>query len=130
MFEQKVPAGLNNLANTIFHVNRAKGFYETDRNIGEMLCLIHSEISEALEADRKKSYSLFSDLNFLNSIKKDADFTSEYENSVKGGFEEEMADIIIRVLDLCGYKNIDIEGHLKAKLRYNKLRGFKHGKLY
>ena len=53
-----------------------------------------------------------------------------YKDLVKGSFEEEMADIVIRVMDLCAFKNIDLEAHVKAKMRYNSLREYKHGKKY
>jgi NTP pyrophosphatase (non-canonical NTP hydrolase) len=45
-------------------------------------------------------------------------------------FEMELADIMIRVMDLCAFKNIDLEAHIKAKMRYNSLREYKHGKKY
>ena len=44
---------INRLAKEIHKNNVSKGFYDKEKNIGEMLCLIHSEVSEALEADRK-----------------------------------------------------------------------------
>ena len=37
---------------------------------------------------------------------------------LKNTFEDELADVIIRVLDLCAFKGIDIESHIKAKMRY------------
>lgn len=42
-------------------------------------------------------------------------------------FEFEMVDIIIRVLDMCAFKGIDIDGHIQAKMLYNSLREHKHG---
>lgn len=45
---------INELSKQIHENAKNKGFYEDEKNIGEMLCLIHSEVSEALEADRKK----------------------------------------------------------------------------
>lgn len=45
-------------------------------------------------------------------------------------FEFEMADICIRVFDMCGWKGIDLESHIAAKMRYNSLRPHKHGKKY
>ena len=111
---------INDLAKQIHENNKAKGFFDSKKNIGEMLCLIHSEVSEALEADRKNSYCFSSiNMNLLNGLVNDETFKSYYESFIKGTFEEEMADIFIRVLDLCAYKGIDLESHVKAKMRYN-----------
>ena len=47
---------LNDLARQIHNQNKSKGFYDDPKNIGEMIALMHSELSEALEADRLDSY--------------------------------------------------------------------------
>ena len=44
--------------------------------------------------------------------------------------EFELADAIIRLLDICDFYGIDIEKHIEAKLAYNRTRGYKHGKKY
>jgi NTP pyrophosphatase (non-canonical NTP hydrolase) len=113
-----------------------KGFFENEKNIGEMLCLIHSEVSEALEADRKnhyakKSFNLDSiGLDYPDNSDNHRYFQQEFDVAIKNSFEDELADVIIRVLDLCAYKNIDIEYHISMKMRYNSLREHKHGKKY
>lgn len=124
----EVPGGLNTLSKSIFLKNKEKWNYPDNRNIGEVLCLLHSEISEALEADRKGAYCVLYNDTVLEIIDK-PDFANRYKSWVKGTFEEEMADILIRLLDLCGSKGIDIETHLKAKLRYNFTNGT-NGKKY
>lgn len=122
---------LNELAKQIHDNNIEKGFYEKEKNIGEMLCLIHEEVSEALHSDRVDSYcTLDSDqIKDLYAFHGES-FLDNYIGFIKGTFEEEMADIIIRVLDLCKYKAIDIESHIYAKIRYNTLRKYKHGEKY
>lgn len=119
---------INKLSKQVHANAKEKGFYTSDRNIGEMLALIHSEVSEALEADRKNRYATgrVSDLIELDS----ESFTNSFEKDVKNTFEDELADIVIRVMDLAAYKNIDLESHIKAKMKYNTSREFKHGKKY
>lgn len=126
----EVPGGLNDLAQVIHQRNIEKGFYEKEKNIGEMLCLLHSEISEALEADRKGKYVQYSSMAAINGWTNDSDFIESYNDWVKGTFEEEMADIFIRLLDLCAFKKIDIVAHVTAKMRYNQFREKYHGKKY
>lgn len=106
-----------------------KGFYDKPKNIGEMLCLIHSEVSEALEADRKNKY-VQCNIHDLNEFIGEQAFVDVYGISIKGRFEEEMADIVIRVMDMCAFKNIDLEAHIKAKMRFNKSREKYHNKKY
>lgn len=119
---------INNLAKEV-HANAIeKGFFDSERNIGEMLCLIHSEVSEALEADRDNAYSK-TDISQINALD-DASFKTTFEAEAKNTFEDELADVLIRVMDLAAYKGVDLEQHLQAKMRYNKLRAHKHGKKY
>jgi len=129
---------INKLAEEIHNNAKRKGFYEDEKNIGEMLCLVHSEVSEALEADRKNRFSSvdeitlkgLADKDFGASYNNDDDFKNQFEISVKDTFEDELADVVIRVFDLCAFKGIDIESHIKAKMRFNSMREHKHGKKY
>lgn len=123
--------GLNELGQEIYANAKSKGFYDDGKaqNIGERLCLIHSEVSEALEADRKNRYTK-SNIIDLNNVEYDSDFVAFFNEQVKDTHEDEMADILIRVLDHCAFKGIDIEQHVKAKMRYNSTREKLHGKKY
>ncbi|MDG2455438.1 MAG: hypothetical protein P8N47_06490 [Bacteroidia bacterium] len=119
---------INKLSEKIHSNAVEKGFYREKRNLGEMLCLIHSEVSEALEADRINRYTA-SDVSAILELD-DAHFKVAFEDNVKNTFEDELADILIRVMDLSGYKRVDLEKHIHAKMRYNAQRIAKHGKKY
>lgn len=127
----------------IHQTAKEKGFYDNtngERNVAEMLMLTVSELSEALEADRKGKVlkldtSTISPLKLSQKIvgEFDTDMDSaptQYEVWVKGSFEEEIADAVIRLFDLAEYKGIDLEWHIRAKMEYNKTRAYKHGKKY
>ena len=126
---------INKLAQEIHKNNKIKGFYDEPKNIGEMLALIHSEVSEALEADREDKYTAIGGISdpqimeVLNEVP-ESKWRPHFEVNVKNTFEDELADIVIRVMDLAAFKSIDLEAHIKAKMRYNSLRPHKHGKKY
>ena len=86
------------------HANAvAKGFWDSEFNAGEKLMLIVSELSEALEAAR----------------------SGDEEN-----FAEELADSCIRIFDLCGHMNIDLEKAIESKTRLNTKRPHMHGRKF
>lgn len=119
---------LNELASTATENAVSKGFYEVERNIPEALCLIHSEVSEALEADRADNY-FKGDIKSILLLNRD-EFINVFQKDVKNTFEDELCDVIIRVLDLAGSLKIDLDSHIKAKMQYNASREHKHGKRY
>ena len=91
---------INTLCAQAYETAKSKGWHEEERETGTLLALIHSEVSEALEADRKGD---------------------------KENFAEELADVCIRIFDLCGLKNIDLEKAILEKMERNKSRTYKHG---
>jgi NTP pyrophosphatase (non-canonical NTP hydrolase) len=58
------------------------------------------------------------------------DWKHKFEENVKSSFEDEVADVAIRLFDLCGGLKIDLEKHIELKMKYNSLRGYKHGKKF
>jgi NTP pyrophosphatase (non-canonical NTP hydrolase) len=72
------------------------------RNVGELLCLVHSEISEAMEGHRK---------GLMDDKLPDRPM-----------IEVELADAVIRIADLCGALGLDLGGAIDAKLAYNAQR--------
>jgi len=88
-----------------------KGFWEENTNYPEKLCLIHAEVSELLEAYR------------ANTLREPCPKPIQLTNE-----EEELADIIIRVFDLAGYRGIHLGAAVAIKMSYNLTRPHKHNK--
>ena len=141
---QQIVEGLNKSAELIHKGNIERGFYEGAwdkdgfpiKNTGELLMLVVSELGEALEADRKNrgaNIDAFDDIinkmSYQDISQKDA-FIHAFKGTIKDTFQDEIADSVIRLLDLCGYLEIDIDRHINLKLAYNSTRPYKHGKSY
>lgn len=117
---------INELGKKVNEHEIKKGFECSEEKIPVKLALIHSEVSEALEADRRNNY-FDSNIDVMNGWVSDEDFKSEFEEKLKGTFEDELVDILLRVIGLAAWKGIDLEKHAAAKMRYNSLRPHKHG---
>lgn len=98
-----------------FNDNAVKhGFWEHAKECpettikAEKLALVHSEVSECLEAVRKPGPDKYC-----------PDYSAE---------EVELADALIRILDYCHQYGIRIDAAVDAKHQFNKTRPYKHGK--
>lgn len=103
----------NQIARQIHNWAKRKGFWEDgqDRNDGELIALMHSELSEALEAIRHGNPP--------------DDKIPEYS-----GYEAELADLIIRVMDTASARGLRVAEAIIAKMAYNEGRPYKHGKRF
>lgn len=78
------------------------GFHDKKLSVEHMMMLVLSEIGEAVEADRR---NLHTNLHGFE-ICKDLTYNDRFKNYVKDSVEDEMADVAIRLFDLCGTLNI------------------------
>lgn len=108
----------------------AKGFVR--QPIATDLMLIVSELGEACEADRKNRHAEMEHYERAMSNPPTPDNFKQacFEGLIKDTFEDEIADTFLRLMDLCGALNIDIEKHIRLKAEYNLSRPPKHGKAY
>jgi len=98
----------NLLANNVHDTAVEKGWWDEERNNGEIIALMHSELSEALEAIRHGN----------PPDDKIPEFT---------GVEAELADVIIRIMDMAPARGWRIAEAVIAKIAMNKTRARKHG---
>ena len=98
---------INSLGAEIHAVNRVNGWWDKERNPYELIALMHSELSEAVEYLRKGNPK------------------SDHINC--DGVTEEMADTIIRILDFCAGTSVDIGRAIMEKTAFNAKRGYRHG---
>lgn len=120
---------LNELAHQIHRNAVEKGFYDNPLPVPTLLMLVVSELGEAVEADRTGKRADLKHFNFLLEQYPNK-FTNVFENNIKNTMEDELADTIIRLLDICAAMKIDIDEHIRLKMRYNSGRAHKHGKNY
>ena len=126
---------LTELSKEIHQGNVDRGFWEKKQEFGVLIALIHSELSEALEADRKGRWAYLPEDGFYfvehgYSDGRSLPFEIRFKEHIKDTVEDEIADTIIRCLDLSAGFGIDIHKHVMLKLKFNATREHKHGKEY
>lgn len=90
---------IRQLQKTIYRVNKANGFNVEPLPEETHITLISSEIAEALEADRSGNYCSFVQWGMLD-ILGEHDFENVYSKRIKGTLDEELADVVIRILNV------------------------------
>jgi hypothetical protein len=107
---------LRELAHEIHRINvdkgwRVDGVAPNDRTLGNELINIVSEITEASEELRNghEAHEIY-----------------EYDGKPEG-FPIEMADAVIRIIDTCYARGIDLYAAIQMKMAYNRTRPYRHG---
>lgn len=144
----------NEVRDAVYKTAHEKGFWDTcnttvaqmktDKQahdakqafLSQKLMLTVSELGEALEALRSDRFADI--VEFQRAIKEreehyghelsEMQWRESFEAFIKNTFEDELADAIIRILDICGKLGIDIDWHLQQKMQYNGQRPYMHGR--
>ena len=98
---------INEMIESAFQTAKEHGWHDGDNNDCECIALMHSELSEAVEALRHGN-------------------PSDDHIPAFSGLEAELADTVIRIFDFAGSRSLDLAGALLAKMEYNKNRPYKH----
>ena len=93
---------LRTIIHNIHAQNRNAGWWDKPREVGTMLCMVHSEVSEAMEGARKG--------------------INDDHLTHRPMLEVELADAVIRIFDMAGGLNLDVAGAISEKLAYNANR--------
>lgn len=101
--------------------------------MGEILALIHEEVSEALGEHRaghptiyhKHQVGCANQAYSMAGEEQDCTCTPKPE-----GLAAELGDCIIRCLDVLHFLGVDVDQIVADKMAYNDGRPFKHGKAY
>lgn len=110
---------LNELRDQVYENACEHGFHDKDLSNEHFLMLVICELAEAVEADRKgkrakvdwfkKKMETSRICQGLDpTISKERGYEVAYNETIKGSIEEELADTVIRLLDLAGLRGIDL----------------------
>lgn len=101
-----------------------KGWYDKPVSFLEAMALLHSEVSEAVEAYREHELDPFHSVGHIVSAEDEAPVRYAVKPE---GVGSELADVFIRLLDDCARFHVDLAVEYRRKMDYNKTRPYRHG---
>ena len=118
---------LNELKKEAYETARAHGWHDEKHSDEHCLMLIVTEIAEAVQADRKGKYAqrrMFEINAYTPQPHPEQHWMFIFEKFIKGSLEEELADIVIRCLDLAGLREIELPpvkvGHSNIRMDFTE----------
>ena len=126
---------LNKLRDEAYQNAVEHGWHDEDLSTEHFLCLVISELMEAVQAERKGKHA--DRIQFENYMslreRSDEEFKYAFAHGIKDSVEDELADVCIRIFDLAGLRGVDFskvslpyainEKHIKelSKITFTKL---------
>ena len=102
---------LNKLRYKAYKCAVAHGWHDENLSDEHFLCLVISELMEAVEADRKGMHANRANFEYYMKQRKrdDGEFMYAFKQDIKDSVEDELADACIRMLDLAGLRGYDLD---------------------
>ena len=102
---------LNKLRDKAYQCAVAHGWHDENLSDEHFLCLVISELMEAVEADRKGMHANRANFEYYMKQRKrdDGEFMYAFKYGIKGSVEDELSDACIRLLDLAGLRGYDLD---------------------
>lgn len=101
---------LNKLRDEAYQNAVEHGWHDEGLSTEHFLCLVISELMEAVQAERKRKHA--DRIQFENYMslreRSDEEFKYAFTHGIKDSVEDELADVCIRLLDLAGLRNVDL----------------------
>lgn len=102
---------LNKLRDKAYQCAVAHGWHDENQSDEHFLCLVISELMEAVEADRKGMHANRANFEYYMKQRKrdDGEFMYAFKHDIKDSVEDELSDACIRLLDLAGLRGYDLD---------------------
>lgn len=120
---------LNELAKEAHQIAVEHGWWSPEPSFGDLVALMHSELSEALgeyRAGNRIRPGQPTPMVYYSGGGYVATDTTECCKKPEG-IAVELADCIIRILDWAGKEGVDMESIIEEKMAYNRTRPYRHG---
>lgn len=115
---------LNKLKDEAYATAEGHGWHDNDYSDSHFLMLIVTEIAEAIQADRAGRHSDIKNFKEFTEAYDSTVFTYAFDGFIKGSVEDELADVVIRCLDLAGHRNINLDGLICMQYIVGKSKTF------
>lgn len=117
---------IQNMTDEVHEWAEEKGWWDDGRTFGDHIALVHSELSEALEAFREHKMEGSGGKIRGDFVLPNGQNSDTYWEKPEG-VPSELADVLVRLLHMCGFYGIDLGEQFRLKMDYNWTRTFRHG---